>query len=63
MKTDFAKEILAIAHRVIDEQKSGRSVDPARLDWAKSIVAFNPGHRTDPAEVRAPAPVLQEQGS
>lgn len=48
MKTDFAKEIIAIAHRVIDEQKAGRKVDPLRLDWAKSIVAWN--------AVKAPQP-------
>lgn len=52
MKTDFAKEILAIAHRVIDEQKSGRKVDPHRLAWAKSIIAFNPANAsTTPGSV------------
>ena len=41
MRTDFAKEIIAIAHRVLEEKRSGREVDPLRLDWARSIISFN----------------------
>lgn len=59
MKTDFAKEILVIAHRVLEERRSGREVDPMRLDWARSIVAWNStplARAPDSAEVRAEEP-------
>lgn len=55
MKTDFAKEILAIAHRIVAEKASGRSVDPSRLDWAKTIIAWNRvSPPTSPARVLEP---------
>lgn len=41
MRTDFAKEILLIAERVIAEKDSGRQVDPQRLEWAEAIVRAN----------------------
>lgn len=41
MRTDFAKEILAIAQRVLAEKESGRAVDPMRLAWAEAIGKAN----------------------
>lgn len=51
-RTDFAKEILLIAERVIAEKDSGRQVDPQRLEWAEAIVRANV---PAPHQSRAPA--------
>ncbi len=36
--TDFAREILLIAQRVVAERADGRQVDPARLTWAHDVI-------------------------
>lgn len=53
-RTDFQAEILVIAHRVIAERESGRSVDPLRLQWAEAIVRANAPPQPAPARAFSP---------
>lgn len=41
MKTDFAKEILIIAQRILDNVAAGRVYPKESVDWAEQTVRFN----------------------
>lgn len=55
-RTDFAKEILAIAQRVLDEKAVGRSVDPMRVEWAETTLRANAPHHQTRARVPTTKP-------
>ncbi len=47
--------ILEAAYRVLNEQHSGRPVDPERLAWAREVKALNPARFPAPLPPVRPA--------
>lgn len=60
MKTDFALEILTIAHRVLAERDAGRHVDPLRIEWAEFIIKTNDDQ---PVRVIRPVGTWERKGA